>query len=136
MSINRNTLVSIEYILWLEKDEEGILSKLAFWKDDAEKAPEEYYYIKLISDAEATKIIILDAEETRTSSDTAKRLLACEMNVIAYDPSLQISKGKNVTLLSWPEQIVQCDFLVFISKIMLVDFSPVQGAESNTRNTC
>ncbi len=58
-----------------EKDEEGILSKLAFWKDDAEKAPDEYYYIKLISDAEKTKMIILDAEETRTSSGTAKRLL-------------------------------------------------------------
>lgn len=59
----------------VEKDEEGIFSKLAFWKDDEEKAPDEYYYIKLISDAEKTKMIILDAEETRTSSDTAKRLL-------------------------------------------------------------
>jgi len=59
-----------------EQDEEGMLSKLAFWKDDAEKSPEEYYYIKLISDAASTKIIILDAEEVRTSSDTAKRLLS------------------------------------------------------------
>ena len=59
----------------IEKDEEGLLSKLAFWRDDAEKAPEEFYYIKLISDAENTKIVVLDAEETRTSSDTAKRLL-------------------------------------------------------------
>ncbi|MBL1321672.1 MAG: outer membrane protein assembly factor BamC [Methylophaga sp.] len=59
----------------IEKDEEGILSKLAFWRDDEEKAPTEYYYIKLISDAEKTKMIILDADETRTSSDTAKRLL-------------------------------------------------------------
>jgi len=58
-----------------EVDEEGLLSKLAFWKDDAEKAPAEYYYIKLISDAANTKVIILDAEQTRTSSDTAKRLL-------------------------------------------------------------
>ncbi len=60
----------------VEKDEEGILSKLAFWKDDAEKAPEEYYYIKLISDASNTKIIVLDAEEVRISSATAKRLLS------------------------------------------------------------
>ncbi|MDQ7072890.1 MAG: outer membrane protein assembly factor BamC [Gammaproteobacteria bacterium] len=59
-----------------DKEEEGILSKLAFWRDDEEKAPDEYYYIKLISDAEKTKMIILDAEETRTSSDTAKRLLS------------------------------------------------------------
>lgn len=59
----------------VEKEEEGVLSKLAFWRDDEDKAPEEYYYIKLISDAEKTKMIILDADETRTSSDTAKRLL-------------------------------------------------------------
>jgi len=56
-------------------DKPGILSKLAFWKDDAEKTPDEFYYIKLISDAAKTKIVILDAEEIRTSSDTAQRLL-------------------------------------------------------------
>ena len=39
------------------------------------QVPEEFYYIKLISDADDTKIIILDAEEVRTSNDTAKRLL-------------------------------------------------------------
>jgi len=59
-----------------EADDEGLLSKLAFWKDDAEKTPEEFYNIKLISDAANTKIIILDAEGTRTSSETAKRLLS------------------------------------------------------------
>jgi outer membrane protein assembly factor BamC len=58
-----------------EKEEEGILDTLAFWKDDVDKAPEEFYYIKLISDAEDTRIIILDAEETRSSTDTSKRLL-------------------------------------------------------------
>ncbi len=67
----------------VEKDEEGILSKLAFWKDDEEKAPDEYYYIKLISDAEKTKMIILDADETRTSSDTAKRLLSLMQEQLA-----------------------------------------------------
>ncbi|MFW5450143.1 MAG: outer membrane protein assembly factor BamC [Methylophagaceae bacterium] len=66
-----------------EQEEEGILSKLAFWRDDAEKSPEEYYYIKLISDAENTKIIILDTEETRTSSDTAKRLLGLMQEQLA-----------------------------------------------------
>jgi outer membrane protein assembly factor BamC len=58
-----------------EGDEPGLLSKLAFWKDDVEKTPGEFYYIKLISDAEKTKIVILDAEQVRTSSDTAQRLL-------------------------------------------------------------
>jgi outer membrane protein assembly factor BamC len=58
-----------------QDEEPGILSKLAFWKDDAEKTPAEFYYIKLISDAAKTKIVILDAEQVRTSSDTAQRLL-------------------------------------------------------------
>ena len=59
----------------VEEDESGILSSLAFWKDEVDKSPEEFYYIKLISDADKTKIVVLDAQEIRTSSDTAKRLL-------------------------------------------------------------
>jgi len=58
-----------------EKEESGMLSKLAFWRDDVDTSPEEFYYIKLISDAAKTKIVILDAKEVRTSSETAKRLL-------------------------------------------------------------
>lgn len=58
-----------------QKEDSGILSSLAFWKDDVEKSPQEFYYIKLISDADKTKIVILDSEEVRTSSDTAQRLL-------------------------------------------------------------
>lgn len=58
------------------KDKEsGILSSLAFWKDDVDKTPGEFYYIKLISDAAKTKIVILDAKQVRTSSETAQRLL-------------------------------------------------------------
>ncbi len=60
----------------VEQEDEGMLSSLAFWRDDVEKTPEEFYNIKLISDAADTKIIILDAESTRSSSDTAKRLLS------------------------------------------------------------
>ena len=45
-----------------QSEEPGLLSKLAFWKDDVEKTPGEFYYIKLISDAAKTKIVILDAE--------------------------------------------------------------------------
>ncbi len=58
-----------------QEEESSILSTLAFWKDDVEKSPEEFYYIKLISDADKTKIVILDAEEVRISTDTAQRLL-------------------------------------------------------------
>jgi len=58
-----------------KEDDEGILSKLAFWRDDEDKKPDEYFNIKLISDAVNTKIMILDTEGTRTATDTAKRLL-------------------------------------------------------------
>jgi outer membrane protein assembly factor BamC len=66
-----------------EKEDEGILSSLAFWRDEDEKSPEEYYYIKLISDAEKTKVIILDTEEVRTSSPTARRLLGLMQEQLA-----------------------------------------------------
>lgn len=59
----------------IKEEDEGMLDKLAFWRDDAEKTPEEYYYIKLISDAENTRIVILDAEQVRSGDDTARRLL-------------------------------------------------------------
>jgi outer membrane protein assembly factor BamC len=57
------------------KEEEGFLDKLKFWEDDVDVAPEEFYFIKLISDAAQTRIFVLDADEVRTSSPTAKRLL-------------------------------------------------------------
>jgi outer membrane protein assembly factor BamC len=58
-----------------EREEPGFFGRMAFWKDDDEVAPEEYYYIKLISDASDTRITVLDSEQVRTSSETAKRLL-------------------------------------------------------------
>lgn len=58
-----------------QKEEEGILDKLKFWEDDVDVAPEEFYYIKLASDADQTRVFVLDAEKVRTSSPTAKRLL-------------------------------------------------------------
>ncbi len=58
-----------------EREEKGFFSGLAFWRDDVEQAPEEYYYIRLSSEAQATRITVLDAEEVRSATDTAKRLL-------------------------------------------------------------
>ena len=58
-----------------EREEPGFFGRMAFWKDDDEVAPEEYYYIKLVSDASDTSITVLDSEQVRTSSETAKRLL-------------------------------------------------------------
>ncbi|NQY26328.1 MAG: outer membrane protein assembly factor BamC [Piscirickettsiaceae bacterium] len=66
-----------------KEDDKGILDSLAFWRDDEDISPEEFYYIKLISDAEETKIIILDTEEVRISTDTAKRLLSLMQEQLA-----------------------------------------------------
>lgn len=59
----------------VEKEEEGWMDKIKFWEDEVDVAPEEFYYIKLASDADQTRVFVLDAEEVRTSSPTAKRLL-------------------------------------------------------------
>lgn len=59
----------------IEKKEEGFFSGLAFWRDEVEEKPEEYYYIKLIPEASDTRVVVLNAEQERTSDDTAKRLL-------------------------------------------------------------
>jgi outer membrane protein assembly factor BamC len=39
------------------------------------KKPNEYYYIKLLSDADQTRVMVLDSNEVRTSDESAKRLL-------------------------------------------------------------
>ena len=59
----------------IDEDEEGFFSGLAFWRDDDEVDPEEFYFIRLMSDGGNTRIGVLDADEERTSSDTARRLL-------------------------------------------------------------
>lgn len=65
----------IDPFLEAEQEEEGFFSGLAFWRDEVEESPEEYYYIRLSSEADDTRITVLDAEEVRSASDTAKRLL-------------------------------------------------------------
>lgn len=44
----------------------------------------------------------------------AKRLLACEMNVIAYDPGQPGDGGlAGVQRAAWPQRVGECDFLAF-----------------------
>lgn len=43
---------------------------------------------------------------------TAKRLLAAEMNVIAYDPIAQPTPELSVTMATWPDHIQESDFIV------------------------
>ncbi len=43
---------------------------------------------------------------------TAKRLLAAEMNVIAYDPFAETSPDLPVPIYTWPERINEADFII------------------------
>lgn len=45
--------------------------------------------------------------------NTARRLLACEMNVLAHDPYFQPVAGlEAVTRVNWPERLDEADFLI------------------------
>jgi D-3-phosphoglycerate dehydrogenase len=45
--------------------------------------------------------------------NTAKRLLACELNVIAYDPYFQPTPGfEAVQSAAWPDRLEEADFVV------------------------
>jgi D-3-phosphoglycerate dehydrogenase / 2-oxoglutarate reductase len=45
--------------------------------------------------------------------NTAKRLLACEMNVIAYDPFFKPAPGlESVEPATWPDRLGEADFIV------------------------
>jgi len=45
--------------------------------------------------------------------NTATRLLACGMDVIAWDPGMSEARDSRIKLVAWPEQVEYCDFLVF-----------------------
>jgi outer membrane protein assembly factor BamC len=55
--------------------DESIFSKLAFWQDAMDKVPDMFFYIKLVTDMNETKVITLDIDQVRTSSPTARRML-------------------------------------------------------------
>jgi len=44
---------------------------------------------------------------------TAKRLVACGANVVAYDPYGKPAEGIPVEFATWPERLSEADFLVF-----------------------
>lgn len=49
--------------------------------------------------------------------NTAKRLLAADMDVIVYDPFYKPVDGLDVTAKTWPEGVEDCDFLVFTAPL-------------------
>jgi phosphoglycerate dehydrogenase-like enzyme len=48
---------------------------------------------------------------------TARRLLAAEMNVVVYDPFFEPVEGIDVTSKSWPEGLDAADFIVFTAPL-------------------
>ncbi len=50
-------------------------------------------------------------------SSTAKRLLAADMKVIAYDPNANNMSGLNVDFADWPERIDEADFIVVTASL-------------------
>jgi D-3-phosphoglycerate dehydrogenase len=44
---------------------------------------------------------------------TARRMVASEMNVIVYDPAYKPDSSLPVTVAAWPERLDEADFLVF-----------------------
>ncbi len=61
-----------------EGKKKGILSKLAFWRDDDhdEVDKETQYQVKLHKKGETTRVTIQDDDGVRSNSDTARRILA------------------------------------------------------------
>jgi len=45
--------------------------------------------------------------------NTLERLLAADMQVIVYDPAVKECINNNTSIAIWPDQVENCDFLVF-----------------------
>jgi len=58
-----------------ENEDRGLLSKMAFWRDDNNIDKESRYQVKLNSKGEVTNIVILSEKGVRENSDTAVRIL-------------------------------------------------------------
>ncbi len=59
-----------------EQEDKGLLSKLAFWKDDDKNIDKENrYQVKLTPDGDVTQIVILNDAGARDNSATAVRIL-------------------------------------------------------------
>lgn len=57
------------------KKEEGLLSRLAFWRDDGPKVIPEQYRVAVTPAAEASRVQVLDKNGAAESSPTANRIL-------------------------------------------------------------
>jgi outer membrane protein assembly factor BamC len=75
---DRNRSDGVYFVRYLDplkgNEDNGILSKLAFWSDD-DQAKADQYQVKLIAEGPETHVVVLDKSGARDSSGTAKRIL-------------------------------------------------------------
>ncbi len=57
------------------QEDPGLLSKLAFWRDDSNIDKENRYQVSLRAEADATKLVVLNEQGAQENSDTAVRIL-------------------------------------------------------------
>jgi outer membrane protein assembly factor BamC len=58
-----------------DQEDDGLLSKFAFWRDDANIDKENRYQVSLRPEADATRLVVLNDQGDRDNSDTAVRIL-------------------------------------------------------------
>ena len=57
-------------------EDEGLLSKLAFWKDsDSNLDKEQQYQVTLLSEGETTRVVVRNEQGEQDNSETAQRIL-------------------------------------------------------------
>ena len=61
--------------LLAQLEQRSFLSKMAFWQDEQDYAPELFFYIQVVEEGKESKMILKDLEQRRISSASARRLL-------------------------------------------------------------
>jgi len=76
---DRNRSAGVYYVRYndplKDAEEEGWLSKLAFWDDDKKIDKVNQYQVSLDSSADTTEVVVLNEAGERDNSDTALRIL-------------------------------------------------------------
>jgi outer membrane protein assembly factor BamC len=75
---DRDRATGVYYVRYddpLNKEEKGMLSRLAFWRDDEEIDSETPYEVRLQEDGEVTRVVVLDGKGQPERSGTGTRIL-------------------------------------------------------------
>jgi outer membrane protein assembly factor BamC len=60
----------------IKREDDGLLGRLAFWRDDRPKVKAEQYRVSVTAADEASRVRVLDASGAAETSPTARRILA------------------------------------------------------------